>query len=166
MAVPVLKVDAQIFHRLALELFHQAGEDTGGQLEVTVADVRGAALPVFAAAPPSMREYFAFMFMQQAPREFLIYGDERLTFGEVYACGIEMAAMLQHRHGIAKGDRVAIAMRNYPEWITAFIAILHLGAVAVPMNAWWTADELDYGLKDSGARLVFADEEPDFLRDV
>ena len=131
----------------------------GGQLEVATADVRGATLPVFAAAPPSMREYFAFMFMQQAPREFLVYGDERLTFGEVYACGIEMAAMLQHRHGIAKGDRVAIAMRNYPEWITAFVAVLHLGAVAVPMNAWWTADELDYGLRDSGARLVFADEE-------
>ncbi len=131
----------------------------GGQLEVATTDVRGASLPVFAAAPPSMREYFAFMFMQQGPREFLVYGDERLTFAEVYARSIELAAMLQHRHGIAKGDRVAIAMRNYPEWIMAFVAVLHLGGVAVPMNAWWTADELDYGLRDSGTRLVLADEE-------
>ena len=131
----------------------------GGQLEVTPAMVRGASLPVFVAAPPSMREYLGHFFLQNAAREFLVYGDERLTFAEVYARGIELAAMLQHRHGIAKGDRVAIAMRNYPEWIAAFVGVLHLGAVAVPMNAWWTADELDYGLRDSGTRLVLADEE-------
>jgi acyl-CoA synthetase (AMP-forming)/AMP-acid ligase II len=87
-----------------------------------------------------------------------VHGEERLSFAEVYRRGLAIAAMLQHRHGIAKGDRVAIAMRNYPEWITAFIGIMHLGAVAVPMNAWWTAEELDYGLRDSGARLVMADE--------
>jgi acyl-CoA synthetase (AMP-forming)/AMP-acid ligase II len=88
-----------------------------------------------------------------------VLGDERFTFAQVYDRALKMAAMLQHRHGIAKGDRVAIAMRNYPEWIEAFIAIMHLGAIAIPMNAWWTAEELDYGLKDSGARLAIADEE-------
>ena len=131
----------------------------GGQLGVGTADVRGAMLPVFAAAPPSMREFFAFFFAANATREFLVFGDERLTFADIHARGLKMAAMLQHRHGIAKGDRVAIAMRNYPEWIIAFVAVLHMGAVAIPMNAWWTADELDYGLRDSGARLVVADEE-------
>ncbi len=131
----------------------------GGQLEVSNASVRGATLPVFAGAPPSMREYFLFFFSQQSEKEFLVYGDERLTFGAVYARALKLAAMLQHRHGIAKGDRVGIAMRNFPEWIEAFVAVLHLGAIAIPMNAWWTADELDYGLKDSGARLVLADEE-------
>jgi acyl-CoA synthetase (AMP-forming)/AMP-acid ligase II len=131
----------------------------GSQLEVGKAIIRGAELPVFTAAPPSMREFFAYFFALQAPREFLVFGDERSTFGEVYARALKTAAALQHRHGIAKGDRVAIAMRNYPEWIEAFIAVLHLGAIAIPMNAWWTADELDYGLKDSGARLAIADEE-------
>ncbi len=131
----------------------------GGQLEVGTATVRGAELPVFKAAPPSMREYFMAMFAQNGPREFLVFGDERLTFAQVYQQSLKLAAMLQHRHGIAKGDRVAIAMRNYPEWIVAFVAVLHLGAVAVPMNAWWRAEELDYGLKDSGTRLVIADEE-------
>jgi acyl-CoA synthetase (AMP-forming)/AMP-acid ligase II len=131
----------------------------GSQLEVGKAVIRGAELPVFTAAPPSMREFFAYFFALQAPREFLVFGEERSTFGEVYARALKIAAALQHRHGIAKGDRVAIAMRNYPEWIEAFIAVLHLGAIAIPMNAWWTADELDYGLKDSGARLAIADEE-------
>ena len=131
----------------------------GGPLAVGSASVRGASLPVFSAAPPSMREYFANFFMANATKEFLVFGDERLTFAQVHARGLEFAAMLQHRHGIAKGDRVAIAMRNYPEWIIAFVGILQLGAIAIPMNAWWTAEELDYGLKDSGARLAIADEE-------
>ncbi len=131
----------------------------GGMLGVGHANVRGANIPVFENAPPSMRELMALFFSAQSAKEFLVYGEERLTFGEVYARSLKLAAMLQHRHGIAKGDRVAIAMRNYPEWVVAFCGIIHLGAVAVPMNAWWTSEELDYGLRDSGARLAIADEE-------
>ncbi|PZN97644.1 MAG: AMP-dependent synthetase [Alphaproteobacteria bacterium] len=131
----------------------------GGPLAVGETVVRGATLPAFTAAPPSMREYFAFFFASNADKEFLVFGEERLTFADVHARGLAFAAMLQHRHGIAKGDRVAIAIRNYPEWIIAFVGVLHLGAIAIPMNAWWTAEELDYGLKDSGARLAVADEE-------
>ena len=56
-----------------------------------------------------------------------------------------------------KGDRVAILSRNNPQWMMAFIAITSIGAVAVPMNAWWTTEELDYGFEDSGARVVVAD---------
>lgn len=131
----------------------------GGPLAVGTAAVHGVVMPAFSAAPPSLREFFANFFTINGPREFLVFGDERLTFDQVHIKGLEFAAMLQHRHGIAKGDRVAIAMRNYPDWIIAFIGIVQLGAIAIPMNAWWTADELDYGLKDSGARLAIADEE-------
>ena len=131
----------------------------GGQLAVGEAKVREATLPVFTAAPANMRDYLAFFFATNSTKEFLVYRDERLTFAEVYAQAIRVAACLQHRHGIAKGDRVAVAMRNYPEWVTSFVAILHLGAIAVPMNAWWQPDELVYGLADSGTRLVIADEE-------
>jgi acyl-CoA synthetase (AMP-forming)/AMP-acid ligase II len=82
-----------------------------------------------------------------------------MTFAAVYAKAMKFAAMLQHRHGIAKGDRVGVAMRNYPEWVIAYIAMVHMGAVCIPMNAWWTAEEMGYGIADSGARLVIADEE-------
>ena len=131
----------------------------GGPLEVTSATIRGVTLPVFRTAPANMRDFFAYFFAQQGPREFLVYRDERFTFAQIHADAIRIAAVLQHRHGIAKGDRVGIAMRNYPEWVTSFVAVLHLGAVAVPMNAWWNAEELGYGLADSGTRLVIADEE-------
>jgi len=131
----------------------------GGMLGVAEVPVRGVTLPVFSAAPPTMREFLAAFFAAQGPKEFLVFGDERLTFAEVYARSLKFAAMLQHRHGIAKGDRVGVAMRNYPEWVIAYCAIVHMGAVCIPMNAWWTADEMGYGIADSGARLVIADEE-------
>ncbi len=131
----------------------------GGQLGVGQADIRGVTLPVFENAPQSLREYLAFFLMAHGSREFLVYQDERTTFAQVQQQAVRTAAMLQHGYGIAKGDRVAIAMRNYPEWMAAFFGAIMVGAVVVPMNAWWRADELAYGLRDSGARLVIADEE-------
>ena len=61
------------------------------------------------------------------------------------------------RRGIGKGDRVALAMVNLPEWPIAFFAITALGAIAVPLNAWWTGAELEYGLADSGAKALICD---------
>ena len=60
----------------------------------------------------------------------------------------------------APGDRVAIAMRNYPEWVVAFAAITSIGAISVSLNAWWTADELDYALERlRAAASLIADRE-------
>ena len=70
-----------------------------------------------------------------------------------------LATILVERYGVEKGDRVAIVMRNFPEWSIAFWAAAAAGAIVVPLNAWWTADELEYGLRDSGAKVVFVDAE-------
>ena len=64
-----------------------------------------------------------------------------------------------HTFGIQKGDRVGIAMRNLPEWIVSFAAILSIGAVSVSFNAWWTESELDYALEDSGSVVLIVDGE-------
>ena len=130
----------------------------GGPLSVGRASVRGVDLPVFSAAPTNMRDFLDFFFASNADKEFLVYLDERFTFAQVHAASRKVAAVLQAR-GIAKGDRVAIAMRNYPDWITAYCGALMLGAVAVPLNAWWKGEELAYGIGHSGTRLVIADEE-------
>ncbi|GAA4575346.1 class I adenylate-forming enzyme family protein [Planotetraspora kaengkrachanensis] len=90
---------------------------------------------------------------------FVVYEDDRLTFEEHFRLAATLANRLVDDYGIRKGDRVAIAMRNYPEWIVAFSATLAAGAVAVPLNAWWTRPELEYGLSDSGAKLLIADGE-------
>ncbi|GAA1009428.1 fatty acid--CoA ligase [Acrocarpospora pleiomorpha] len=92
-------------------------------------------------------------------KEFVVYEDERLTYTEHFRLAATLAHRLADSFGVRKGDRVAIAMRNYPEWIVAFSATLAIGAVAVPLNAWWTRKELEYGLSDSGATLLIADGE-------
>eukprot|EP00041_Stephanoeca_diplocostata_P017790 m.365844 g.365844 ORF g.365844 m.365844 type:complete len:341 (-) comp20820_c1_seq12:1512-2534(-) len=101
---------------------------------------------------------------------FLVYEDERYTFNESLSIASRLASFLVKQLGIVKGDKVAIASRNYPEWILAFIGITLTGAVVVPLNSWWKGHELEFGLVDSGAKVVFGDEErltqADFLERI
>ncbi|WP_440069805.1 class I adenylate-forming enzyme family protein [Streptosporangium sp. OZ121] len=90
---------------------------------------------------------------------FLTYEDEHITYEEHFRRAATLARRLVDEYGVVKGDRVAIAMRNYPEWVIAFSAALAAGAIAVPLNAWWTPQELEYGLSDSGAKVLIADGE-------
>jgi long-chain acyl-CoA synthetase len=130
----------------------------GGPFELAEAEVAGHRLRVFRRAPPSLRELFAGA-RARGDATFLVYEDERHTFAGVMAEVDSLAAALVERLGVRPGDRVAIAMRNYPEWVAAFAATASIGAIAVCLNAWWTADELAYGLEDSGARVLVADRE-------
>jgi len=126
--------------------------------EVTEAEVRGQRLTVFANTPPSLRHLFD-LARQRGDQPFLVYEDERLSFGEWIAGVDALGAALVEHYGVRPGDRVAIGMRNYPEWVMAFAAITSVGGIAVSLNAWWTPDELDYGLRDSDSRVLVADIE-------
>lgn len=112
---------------------------------------------VFKNAPSNLGGFFMFM-LQHADKTFLVYNGERFTFGETWAQANAVAAGLQRR-GIKKGDRVAIAMRNYPEWIFAFIGTVLAGGIAVPLNAWWKGQEIVDAFEDAGATLAFVDAE-------
>jgi long-chain acyl-CoA synthetase len=130
----------------------------GQRFEVGTAVVRGVETKLFVHAPPTLREALA-MAHARGDVEFLVYEDEHWSFGDVGRQVGEIGSMLVDHYGVAKGDRVAIAMRNYPEWITAFAAIVSIGAISVSMNAWWTEAEMDYALADCGARVLIADAE-------
>jgi acyl-CoA synthetase (AMP-forming)/AMP-acid ligase II len=110
----------------------------------------------YSAMPANLGAYYQFM-LQHADKDFAVYRSERYTFGQGYGVSASFAAALMERLGVNKGDRVAILSRNNPQWMMAFIATTSIGAVAVPMNAWWTTEELDYGFEDSGAKVVLAD---------
>jgi long-chain acyl-CoA synthetase len=111
---------------------------------------------VFVNAPPSLRELFE---NAVSDKTFLIYDHERLTFAQAQMQAARIAHALVNDFGVRHGDRVAISLRNYPEWVLAFMAITSLGAIAVAMNALWQPDELAYGLTDCGAQVLFADAE-------
>jgi len=130
----------------------------GARFETAEAEIRGATVTVFRNAPRSLREIVA----SARPRGddiFLVYEDERWTFARFADQVDGLAAALVERYGVEKGDRVAIGLRNYPEWVVAFAAITSIGAVSVSLNAWWTEDELTYALEDCGARMLIADRE-------
>jgi long-chain acyl-CoA synthetase len=128
-----------------------------GQLfEVEEARVNGIDMTVWKNAPQTLRQILD-MSQRHGDLEFLIYEDQRYTFREHYAIVATLAHRLTER--VAKGDRVAIAARNLPQWVMAFWASAAVGAIVTPLNAWWTKDELSYGLQDSGSSLLFVDEE-------
>ncbi len=122
---------------------------------VTVA-VDGIPRRVFRNAPVSLRQMFE---ETASDKTFIVYENERLTFAEAWREAGRIGALLQREFGVGKGDRVAISMRNFPEWILAFTAATSIGAIAVAMNALWQSEELAYGLRDSGAKALFADQE-------
>lgn len=119
--------------------------------------IRGVPTRVWKNAPPSLRR-LAEASRAHGERLATIHEGERVSYAAQYRAIATLACALTDA-GIGKGDRVAIAMRNLPEWPVAFFAVTAIGAVAVPLNAWWTGAELDYGLRDSGARLLIVDGE-------
>jgi long-chain acyl-CoA synthetase len=130
----------------------------GERYELSEVDVGGVPTKIFTHAPPSLRHLFAAA-RGHGDATFLVYEDERWSFAEVMRHVDAMAALLVDRYGVQPGDRVAIGMRNYPEWVISFAAITSVGAISVSLNAWWTEDELHYALADCGATVLVADVE-------
>lgn len=128
----------------------------GAPMAVSEIEVRGRTYPAIAAAPPSLAHYFAHFCAQHADVTFLVAGEERLTFGQVYdqAGGVARSLVAQ---GIKRGDRVGIAMRNSPSWIALYMGVLLAGGIAVLLNGWWQSEEFANALAEVECSIVFAD---------
>jgi long-chain acyl-CoA synthetase len=129
----------------------------GQPFEVIEVEHDGVTNRVFKNAPATARDFFATS--RGITSTFLIYEDEEWTFDEVMQEVDALSYALVNHYGIKVGDRVGIAMRNLPEWVISFAAILSVGAISVSLNAWWTEDELDYAINDSGLSLLICDSE-------
>lgn len=128
----------------------------GQPYELKVAQIRGHAQRVFVNAPPTLRELYA---ENRSDRDFLVYAEQRMSFERVYRDASALASAMVDSYGIQHGDRVAIAMRNYPEWVVSFFAATSIGAVVVAVNALWSSNELLHALKDSEPKLIIADQQ-------
>ena len=129
----------------------------GQAMALTTFRSHGVDLPMVAAAPPALDGYFAYFCGLHSATEFIVAGDERLTFAQVYTAARAVAGALVADHGVKKGDRVGIAMRNAPSWIVVYMATLMAGGVATLLNGWWQGGELATGIDDVGCSLVLAD---------
>ncbi len=144
-----------------IEHFNAAWDELtgeGGPFAMSEIEVRGIPLRVFDSAPPTMRSLWDLAAFH-GDKTYVVYEDERYTYDEIGARVRSLAHHLRDEHGVGAGDRVAIAMRNYPEWVVGYWATVAIGAAVVGMNAWWTSTEMEYGLADSRPKVLIADDE-------
>ena len=131
---------------------------SGTPFELVDAEVRGVPMQVFKNTPPNLAAV-----LQNARNfgdaPFILYEGEKYSFAQTMDNVDGLCHVLVNKYGVKKGDRVAVAMRNFPEWIMAFAAIISVGAINVSFNAWWTEDEMDFALQDCGAKVLIGDQQ-------
>ena len=130
--------------------------EPGTPLAVSEGVINGVTMKYYSEAPPTIR---ALVEASKAfgDRPLLVYEDESASYLAHYKAVSHFAHVLKDNFNVKPGDRVAIIMRNYPQWPVAFFAALSIGAIATPMNSWWTADELEYGLQNAGVKVAVID---------
>ncbi|WP_262689601.1 class I adenylate-forming enzyme family protein [Kordiimonas aestuarii] len=119
-------------------------------------EIDGVKHTAFVNQPPSLRDAFM-MFLGHAEREFLVYGEDRYTYSQTIAMASQFAQALVEDFSVKKGDRVALSMRNYPEWPIAYMGIVAAGGIAVLMNAWWKEEEVAWAMDNCGAKVAVTD---------
>ena len=129
----------------------------GSKFEMETVPINGVPTRVWKHAPANLAD-LAKLGATHGDATFMIYEDERVSYQAWFRAAAALAEHLAAL-GVGKGDRVALAMRNLPEWPVTFFAVTVLGAICVPLNAWWTGGELAYGLANSGAKVLVCDPE-------
>lgn len=130
----------------------------GAPFEMREIEASGRRVRAYANAPETLREVLDGS-RRYGARDFLVYENERVSFEQHWRAAHAFGRALVERFGVKKGDRVAVAMRNFPEWSVCAFGALAVGAVFVPLNAWEGGETLERMLADSGARIVVADQE-------
>ena len=128
----------------------------GGPFEVVEEEVLGERMAVFKNRRRSLRELLADSALHGG-KEYIVYGDRRISYAEHLRLVASTAAALRERYGVQRGDRVAILAENLPEWIITYWATISLGGIVAALNGWWTADEIAYGVEHSAPRLLVGD---------
>ncbi|MEM9621322.1 MAG: class I adenylate-forming enzyme family protein [Pseudomonadota bacterium] len=145
---------------LSLDAYSPAARELlgpGGAYELDEVAINGVPIPVFKNAPAHLRELYQGA-LKHSTDTFFVYENERYTFADAWREVKRVMSALQ-QHNVKPGTRVGISMRNYPEWVFAYMGITSLGAVAVAMNAWWTGEEMIFAVEDSGLQTLFVDRE-------
>lgn len=130
----------------------------GSPFEAGEIEIEGSSYTGYVNAPDQVRQLWLAI-KAEDHEEYLVYEDERLTYGEARARVLQVANALIDDFGVQPGDSVGLALRNYPEWVLSWWACHMAGAVAVEMNSFWNGEELAYGVTDSGSSVMIVDQE-------
>lgn len=130
----------------------------GAPWELTSKHINNIEYRYYVNAPKTLPELFS-PGREHGDSPFVVYEGDTLSFNEFFKRADALSQALLSDDKFNQGDCVAIAMRNYPEWMIAFVAITQAGGIVVPLNSWWQKQELEYALNDSQANTVFCDEQ-------
>jgi len=128
----------------------------GARMEIVEEVIGGVRLRTFRDRPRHL-SFLIDRSTRYEDREFLVQGDARLTYGEAMMRALRLAEGLRTSYGVSSGDRIGILGSNAVDWVVAFWAAIALDAIVVPFNAWWTAEELEFGIEDSNTEVMLAD---------
>lgn len=128
----------------------------GGIFELQEVTIDGLSFQAYKHAPQTLVDVFNGA-RAHGDLEFLVYQERRLSYKDFFTRVDACAASLQLDLGVAKGDRVAIAMRNNDQWAVAYAAVTLIGGVVVPVNSWGKSEELRYALEDSRSSVLVCD---------
>ncbi|MAI89483.1 class I adenylate-forming enzyme family protein [Ponticaulis sp.] len=142
---------------MSVEQANAALTAPGSPFELEMTTIHGVEMEVYKNAYPTLRALLEHGSATWAPRDMVVFEDERVTFAAHFKAVAHLANAFVTTYGLKKGDRVAICMRNYPQWPVAFWACMVAGLIATPLNSWWKGEELEYGLANSGCRLAVLD---------
>lgn len=142
---------------LSVAAAHAKLTAAGERFEMEVVDIDGRNVRDWKNAPTDLRQVYL-NGRSFGAREFLVHEGERATYAD-FGRAVAVLANRLVADGVRKGDRVALVMRNLPEWPVAFFAAICAGAIVAPLNAWWSGEELAYGVEDAGAKVVILDGE-------
>lgn len=127
----------------------------GQKFEMETVDVQGIPTRTWKNGIHNLRS-LADLGRSHGDHDFTVYEDERVSYEGWYRATAAFAKYLLEA-GVQKGDRVALAMRNLPEWPVMYFAATSIGAIIVPLNAWWTGQELSFGVENSEAKIFICD---------
>jgi len=133
--------------------------DTEDLFQFEETQIRGVKFNTFKNTPKTLPELLRYGKDKREWNDFIVYENERITYDHFCDQVTKLGNYLQSALKVKKGEKVAVAMRNYPEYTILFMAIVSVGAVIVFVNGWWTTEEMEYGFDDSGAKICFADKE-------
>jgi long-chain acyl-CoA synthetase len=129
----------------------------GGPFEIQMEEMGGRPLPNFANRERSIREKLRNA-GQRGEAECMVQGERRISYGEFTETIWGSGHRLRDDYGLQKGERLAVLAFNSPDWLMALFGAVSVGGVGVGLNGWWSSEEIEYGLTDSGARFLVVDD--------
>lgn len=102
----------------------------------------------------SIYEQFERVCRDYPEKPALIYLGMKYNFSQLREATENLAASL-HRMGVSKGDKAVLYLPNCPQWVITWLALMRIGAIAIPISPIYTPIDLEYMANDSGAKTIF-----------